>query len=190
MVIIQIEHVRITQVLTAHVIMHTYLSECEIWASQFLLIYSYKRLLHLFKMKLFASFVKTLMIYITWMKCSQTLRSAMMCIALFHLTSRRAMSSSTLSRKLRRKKEVSKWHIQLQFKQLHYKTFPGTLVTMTLVFENLKADHIIYLPGPEEASSPSNNTKVWKFSLVGLIFAFQDFAMRSVSVIERKWFSR
>ena len=61
---------------------------------------------------------------------------------------------------------------------------------MTLVFENLKADHIIYLPGPEEASAPSNNTKVGKFSLVGLIFVFQDFAMRSVSVIERKWFSK
>ena len=52
-------------------------------------------------------------------------------------------------------------------------------MTLRILFENMKADHIIYLPGPEdnEESLTSNDD-------------LQEFTLGSMSIIEREWFTR
>ena len=52
-------------------------------------------------------------------------------------------------------------------------------MTLRILFENIKADHIIYLPGAEEKeeSSPSTDD-------------LQKFTIGSLSIIERRRFTR
>ena len=75
-------------------------------------------------------------------------------------------------------------HSDLKSPCLSYKAYQcinltGILVTLRVLFENIKADHIIYLPGPEEKeeSSPSTDDLL-KFTIGGL------------SIIERERFTR
>ena len=60
-------------------------------------------------------------------------------------------------------------------KQCNYIT--GILVTLRVLFENVKADHIFYLPGPEENEESST-------------VDLQEFTLGSFSKIDREWFIR
>ena len=53
----------------------------------------------------------------------------------------------------------------------------GTLVTLRILFENMKADQIVYLPGSE------NNEE-------SLAVDLQEFTLGSLSIIEREWLTR
>ena len=63
------------------------------------------------------------------------------------------------------------------FIQTYNFVITGTLVTLCILFENMKADHIIYLPGPENNEESSN-------------VDLQEFTLGSLSIIEREWLAR
>ena len=76
--------------------------------------------------------------------------------------------------------------MKMQFHIFHFEVFrkarqrnylAGILVTLRVLFENMKADHIIYLPGPEKNEETST-------------VDLQEFTLGSLSIIEREWFTR
>ena len=67
----------------------------------------------------------------------------------------------------------------LSYKAYQCNNLTGILVTLRVLFENIKADHIIYLPGQEEEgeTSPSSDD-------------LQKFTIGSLSIIDRERFTR